>query len=113
MKLSVLERINLTEILPLESNFFTFKILTKLRTDLSLSEKEMKEIKLEQKQMGDKIRLFWDDEKAKEKDIVIGEQTLIIIKAALKRVDAEGKVNADNESLFDKFLPEIGLEITK
>ena len=109
MKLSVVERIKLMDALPQESNYLTFRILTELRTALSFSEKEMKDFKIEQKEG----KIFWERSKEKEKDVVVGEQALIIIKAALTKVDKENKVNEFNKTLFDKFMPEIGLEVQK
>jgi len=102
MKLNVLERITLMGLLPQESNFITFRLLTDLKKDLSFTEKEIKDFKIEQKDG----RIFWG--KSKDVDITIGEQMLIIIKASLQKVDKEGKVNEGNISLFDKFQPEIG-----
>ena len=114
MKLNVKERINLLQIIPAEGNFVTFKILTELRAALSFSEKELKDFKIVQHldEQG-KGHISWDDKKAKEKDVVIGEQLLIIIKAALQRVDKEGKVNENNVSLFEKFQYFPDLEVKK
>jgi hypothetical protein len=107
MKLNVLERINLVQLLPVEGSFVTFRILTDLKKVLSFTEKELKEFKIEQKDG----RIFWA--KSKEVEIAIGEQASIIIKTALQKIDKEGKVNEGNISLFDKFSPEIGLRIEK
>ena len=114
MKLSVLERINLMGILPQESNFITFKILTELKNALSFSEKEIKDYKIEQKVDATGAgKVYWDSRKEKEKEIEIGEQMNSIIKIALQKVDKEGKVNDGNISLFEKFQPEVGLEVKK
>jgi hypothetical protein len=114
MKLGVLERIRLMEILPLESNYITFRILTDLKKSLSFTEEEMKELKMKQIFKGDGTgQVEWDVVKEKPVEIPMGEQANIIIKSALKKIDAEGKVNEGNMSLFEKFLPEIGLEVAK
>ncbi len=114
MKLTVLERIQLSGILPRESNYVTFRILSDLKKDLSFSEKEMKDLKMEQKFKEDGTgQVFWDTKREKEKDIQIGEQALIIIRVALQKVDKEEKVNDGNITLFDKFQPEIGLKVVK
>ena len=109
MKLSVLERINLMGVLPQESNYLTFKVLADLRTALSFSEKEIKDFGIKQEEG----KVYWESTKEKVKDVVIGEQALIIIKAALQKVDKENKVNGGNITLFEKFMPEIGLEVKK
>jgi len=105
MKLNVLERITLMGILPAESNYITFRILTDLKQKLSFTEKEIKEFKIEQKDG----RIFWA--KSKEVEITIGEQVRIIVNTALQKLDADGKVNGGNISLFDKFQPT--LEVKK
>ena len=112
MKLNVKERINLMQILPAEGNFVTFKILADLRAELSFSEKEIKDFKIVQhlNEQG-QGRITWDDKKEKEKEVFFGPQALIIVKAALQNVDKVGKVTADNVSLFDKFQPEVGVEV--
>ena len=112
MKLNVKERINLMQILPAEGNFVTFKILADLRAELSFSEKEIKDFKIVQhlNEQG-QGRITWDDKKEKEKEVFFGPQALIIVKAALQNVDKVCKVTADNVSLFDKFQPEVGLEV--
>jgi len=107
MKLNVLERITLMGLLPAESNFITFRLLTDLKKDLSFTEKELKEFKIEQKDG----KVYWS--KSKDVEILIGEQMTIVIQTALQKVDKEGKVNEGNISLFDKFQPEIGLEVKK
>ena len=107
MKLHVLERITLMGLLPAESNFITFRLLADLKKDLSFTEKEIKDFKIEQKDG----RIFWG--KSKDVEITIGEQMTIIIQAALQKIDKEGKVNDSNISLFEKFQPEIGLEVKK
>ena len=111
MKLNVLERINLMGLLPQESNFITFRLLTDLKKDLSFTEKEIKDFKIEQKEIEGQMRIFWG--KSKEVEITIGEQARIIVNTALQKLDADGKVNEGNISLFDKFQPEIGLEVKK
>ena len=97
MKLHVLERINLTGILPAQGNLVSFRILADLKKALAFTEKELKEFGI--KQVGDQIT--WT--KSKEVEIPIGEQATIIIQTALKQVDAEGKVTEHNYSLFGKF----------
>jgi flagellar hook assembly protein FlgD len=114
MKLSVLERINLMGILPQEGNYITFKILSDLRGELSFTENEIKDFKITQHDVGEgKIRFTWDDKKEKAKEIPIGEQVLIIIRTALQKVEKEGRVNSDNVTLIERFLPEVLLGVKK
>ena len=90
-------------ILPQESNYLTFKILTELKTALSFSEKEMKDFGIVQKDVNGSIRIFWDAKKEKEKEISIGEQANIIIQNALKKIDKADKVTEGLYPLFEKF----------
>ena len=106
MKLNVMERINLAGILPAEGNLVIFRILTDLKKALAFTEKEMKKFEIVQKDVPDadgkmSNRIFW--KKSEDVEIPIGEQATIIIQAALKKVDAEDKVNENNFSLFVKF----------
>jgi hypothetical protein len=107
MKLNVLERITLMGLLPQESSFITFRLLTELKKELSFTEKEIKDFGIVQKEG----RVFWN--KSKDKEFTIGEQVKLIIQTSLQQVDKEGKVNDNNISLFDKFQPEITLEVKK
>mgnify|MGYP006921364737 CR=1 FL=1 len=112
MKLNVKERINLMQILPAEANFVTFKILADLRAELSFSEKEIKDFKIAQQldEQG-RGRITWDDKREKGKEVFFGPQALLIIKTALQKIDKDGRVTIDNVSLFEKFQPEVGLEV--
>jgi len=113
MKLNVLDRINLMGLLPQEGTYVTFKILTELKSNLSFSEKEMKDLKMEQKPVGEAMRIFWDTKKEKEKEIPIGEQANIIIQNALKKADKEEKVTEGIFPLFEKFRYSPDLEVKK
>jgi hypothetical protein len=107
MKLNVLERITLMGILPPESNFITFRLITDFKKELSFTEKEIKTCGITQ-QDG---KVFW--KKSIDKNFTIGEQLLIIIQTSLQKLDKEGKVNDNNISLFDKFQPKIEVETKK
>jgi hypothetical protein len=109
MKLDVLDRVTLLGILPpSEGNYVTFKVLTNLKAELSFSEKEIKDYEIVQKpvEVNGKTeeRIFWNNNKAKEKDIEIGEQANKIIQDALKKLDEAGKINEQNASLYEKFM---------
>jgi len=100
MKLDVLERITLMQILPKESNFVTFKILISLKSALSFNEKEYKEFgMLENKEAG---TIHW--KKSVPKEIEIGEKAKDIICDALKELDKAKKLNEQTFALYDKFV---------
>lgn len=100
MKLNILERINLMGILPAETNYVTYKIITDLKTELSFSEEEIK--KSEMKFKDDMA--FFNPQKAFDKDIEIGEKATDIIIEALNRLDKDNKINESNVSLYEKFV---------
>ena len=97
MKLNVLERIMLMQILPTEGNYITFKMLIELKSALTFSEKEYKDSGMAEKDG----QITWKKDSLKE--IPIGEKMTEIIKTALKKVDDEGKINNQLFSLFEKF----------
>ena len=97
MKLNVLERIMLMQILPTEGNYITFKMLISLKSALTFSEKEYKDAGMAEKDG----QITWKKDSLKE--IPIGEKMTEIIKTALKKVDDEGKINNQLFSLFEKF----------
>jgi len=98
MKLQVIERITLLQILPKEGNYVTFKILIELKSALSVTEKEYKEFKMSEK---DGI-ISWGS--SKEKEIAIGEKGKQIIQEALKRLDEEKKLTEVTFKLYEKFI---------
>jgi hypothetical protein len=98
MKLNVLERIMLMQILPNEGNYVTFKMLIELKSALTFSEKEYKDLGMAEKDG----QITWKKQ-GTEKEIFIGDKMTEVIKAALKKLDDEGKVNLQFVSLFEKF----------
>lgn len=100
MKLNVLERLTLMGILPQSENYATFKIVADLKTQLSFSEKEIKDFGVEFK--GDQVS--WNPLKIKEKDIEIGEALRGIIVVVLQKLDSDKKIDEKNISLYEKFV---------
>lgn len=98
MKLDVRDRITLTGILPAEGTYLTFKILAELKLRLAFSEDELKEFELLEK---DGV-ISW--KKSEDKEVEIGDIASDVIKTALKKLDEAGKINAQNASLYEKFM---------
>lgn len=98
MKLNVLERVILPNILPTESNYVTYKIVNDLKLQLAFTEEEFVkfEIKTENKTIN------WS--KSEDKEIEIGVKCKEIIREALTKLDEQGKINNQNSSLYEKFL---------
>ena len=105
MKLTILERVTLIKMLPVNENFLTHKIVTDFKNQLYLSEKEIKDYEYKEIPLENgKIRLAWNPEKAKEKDVVIGEKVKEIVSDILKKLDESKLINDDNASLYEKFI---------
>ena len=102
MKLNVLERLQLLQILPKEGNFVTLKIVKTLLGNVSVGEKEFKEFDI--KQTGE--QLTWNEKGNEEREIEIGEKAMDIVADTLKKVDKEGKLNNNMLSLYEKFVRE-------
>lgn len=104
MKLSILERLMIMNILPKESNFLTLKIIRELQTNLSFSEEEISFYKMETLENGN---IKWDDKKEQEKpekEIEIGGKTMSIIVESLEKLDKANKITLSHFSLCEKFL---------
>jgi len=99
LKLNVLERIILLGLLPKDENYLTFKLITQLKSDLSFSDKEMKDWGITMLEDG---RVSW--KKTGDKQIEIGETIETMIVEKLKTVEKEKKINDENVSLYEKFV---------
>lgn len=112
-KLNVLERIVLMGILPANASYSNYKIITELKAALSFSEKELKKFGIRDV-MDEKTgqgRTVWAATANNEfKDIQMGEKVKEIIVAELQKLDKEGKINQDNISLYEKFVPQLKIE---
>jgi hypothetical protein len=101
MKLNVLERITLMQILPTEGSYITFKMLIELKSALTFTEKEYKDLGMKE----ENGHITWKKQSIKE--VNIGDKMKEIIVTALKKLDDEGKVNAQLYPLCEKFLETI------
>lgn len=100
MKLNLLERIMIQNILPKEANFATLKIMNNLRQSVAPSEEEYKEFEI--KQVND--RIMWNALGNEPREIEIGEKASDIIKDALKELDKDKKLTQDLFTLYEKFV---------
>ena len=129
MKLTVLERIMLQEILPKEGDFITIKLVRKLREALAFSEKEIAEVefrthwkcpKCQKVELSTEVikcedcdmymrpagEVTWDDDKAKKvvKDVFMGNKMLSLCESTLKKLSDEGKLTEQHMSLYSKMV---------
>ncbi len=101
MKLTVLERVTLMQILPGEDNLVTMRIVRELKNECSLGEDEMKKLKVVQK--GDQFQ--WDDkiDNKNPKDVPIGLKATEIIVEALKKLIESKKIEDRHIDLCERF----------
>jgi hypothetical protein len=105
MKLNILERLMLLNVLPPEGDLRTMRIVHDLRMALALSQQEMTDWGVENQvdEAGKPTGVIWDDAKVQDAEIdVAGEKTALIVEA-LKKLDSEKKLTAQHLSLCEKF----------
>ncbi len=100
MKLNVLERLMLLNILPPEGSITVMKLLRVLKEELSFSEDENKELEFKQEEE----QLLWKQEANIIKNIKIGEIMTELIKKELKKLNDEEKLTDAHIDLYDKFI---------
>jgi len=100
MKLNVLERLLLLNLLPAEGSYTNLKLMRKAKENLSFTEEENG--LLEFKQEADQVR--WADNAVEDKEIDIGEIVTQIIVKKLKKLNDEEKLKSEHESLYEKFV---------
>ena len=106
MKLNLLERITLLNILPQEADYVTLKILNKLKETLSPSEDEFKEFEIEpvMDESGAQTGTKWNEKGIEERELEIGEKATDMIVGALKKLDTEKKLTNQHYSIYEKFI---------
>jgi hypothetical protein len=100
MKLTVLERLNLLNLLPQKEEISVLKIIRNLKNSLALTEEEYKEF-------GVKVEngiTSWNQKGIEEVEIQIGEIATEICATALKKANAEKLLTENFISLYDKFV---------
>lgn len=104
MKLSILERLLLMQILPKDGmSSVQVKIVKDLFDALGFSEKEVKTYKIKEVENNGKTSVAWNDNKGYTKDVPIGDIGTIVIKDALKKLSDSKALDLSFLSLLDKF----------
>ena len=99
MELAILDRITLLNILPVEGDVVTMRLLKKLREELGFTEEEIKKHKINSADS----RVMWEETGYKA-DVDIGEKATDIIKDAFKKLDQEKKLREEMIPLYDTFM---------
>jgi len=102
MKLEIVERIHLLNLLPAEGNAVTLRVVNELKQELSFSEKEIKDGKIEADPETGQIR--WSPEASVVKDVKIGDTAEGIINKALKKLDEDEKLTEQLMPIYDRFV---------
>jgi len=100
MKLNMLERLKVLQILPDEGNFIILNIIQTLKKTLAPSEKEYKEFEMVEKDG----QIKWNKKGTEEIEINIGEKATDIIVEALEKLDKDGKLTPQHISIYEKFI---------
>ncbi len=101
MKLTILERILLQQVLPPEGNMVTLRIVRDLRKNLGFTEEEIKKCNIRENK--EKQLTQWDDEEYTA-EIPIGEKAMDVIIESLKRWNGELKLTEQHIPLYEKFV---------
>lgn len=106
LKLNILERISLLNVLPHEGSIITLRIMRELQSKLSFTEEELKKYKMKNTQSPDgRTTITWDEDfSLKETDIEIGEAATGIIVNELKKLDSQNRLRMEMLSLYEKFV---------
>lgn len=101
MRLGVIERITLLQMLPQQGDFLTLRIIHELRQTLSFTEEETVDFGLEIVPESQTIR--WNQKSAREVEIPIGPKAHSIIVSTLLEMDKAAKLTENHLSLYEKF----------
>jgi len=100
MKLNVLERMMLLNVMPREGSFVSLKVVGELRNELSFSEAEHKKYKFNETEG----RVSWNPAVEQMKEVHIGEKASDIIVEELEKLDKDKKLTMEHISLYEKFV---------
>lgn len=98
MKLNILERVVLLQLLPQQGSFVTLKIVNDLQNVLGFTEDELKKNNIKEVDG----RITWDENR--DKEITIGEKATELIAEALRELDEEKKLQSQHYTLYEKFV---------
>ena len=100
MKLNVLERMVLLQVLPVQGNLTTLRIVADLRNELSFTEEEHARLDFQVDTASE--RLTWNED-GTLKDVEFGAKAMVIVQERLEELDRQEKLTAKHLPLCDKF----------
>lgn len=99
---TVLERLKLLDILPVQGDITTIRIVRTLREELSFSEEEHKLLDFQT----DGATVSWNPEVKAEKQVEVGDKARQIITESLKKASSEQRLSLDMIELYERFVKE-------
>lgn len=109
MRLFVLERLMLQDILPREGSVTTLRIVRDLRHELGFSEEELKRMEIKEEGGG----VYWNTRADEGKEIAIGEVAHDIIARRLREMDEKGSLKEQHLSLYERFVDGVVPDIVR
>jgi hypothetical protein len=100
MRLSVMDRLMLLDVLPQQGNILTLRIVRDAQQALELHTSEIEDWEITLN--GPHIR--WNQEKVQDVDVSLSEAALGIAREAIKKLDGENKLTANHISLWEKLI---------
>ena len=111
MKLNLAERIAILQILPVEGDFTTLKILREVQSEVGFSEEDHKEFGI--KKFNDKgeedpngTQVQWGAAGAKEVEKNLGDKAKEMVREALLKLEGEKKLTPRHMTIYEKFVQE-------
>ncbi len=101
MKLSVLDRVSLLNILPREGDITSLRLVRETRENLSFSETERAELQFKTFPTG---HMKWKDNGNIEKDIELGDTVIGMIVVALKTLNEKKELLEEYLDLYERFV---------
>lgn len=98
-EMGVRDRLALLSVLPVEGTLTTIRIVRELREALSFGEAEHRDLQMVEE--GGQIR--WEPQAERKRGIEIGGKGQEIVRAALRKLDEEGKLREEHVALCDLF----------
>ena len=108
MKLNILDRIMLSNILPKEGTFANLRLLRIVKEEISFNEEENKQLNFRQ----EGPQLMWESkivdgkqvDMFPERDFRIGDVVIKLIRTELESLNSQAKLTEQHFSIYEKFV---------
>lgn len=103
MKLSVVQRLTIKNILPQKANYIELVLKKDIIEKIDLAQDEIKKINFKVVAQGDKSNLIWDKEKEEPLEVDFTEAERGLIRPILETLDVEKKLDDNTGELYKLF----------